>query len=42
MQNINGINSYGMEAKWVREQFKDYFNNEGSVDWQLDKIHKAK
>ena len=51
IQNMNGINSiqnvgalrnYGMEAKWVREQFKDYFNNEGTVDWQLDKISKAK
>ena len=51
IQNMNGINSiqnvgasrnYGMEAKWVRGQFKDYFNNEGSVDWQLDKIRKAK
>ena len=50
-QNMNGITSiqrvgvlrnYGDEAKWVREQFKDYFSNEGAVDWQWNKFHRAR
>ena len=51
MQNMNGMTSlqsvgasrnYVEEAKWVREQYKDYFGNEGAIDWQLNEIRRAK
>lgn len=42
IQNVGASRNYGEEAKWVREQFEHYFNNEGAVDWQWDKIGKAK
>ena len=34
IQNIGASRNYGGEAKWVRDQFEDYFNNEGAVNWQ--------
>ena len=33
--SLGASNNYGEEAKLVRDQFKDYFCNEGAVDWQL-------
>ena len=29
-----GSNNYSRTAKQVRDDFKDYFMNEGAVDWQ--------
>ena len=31
-----GSNNYSLCAGLVREQYKEYFNNEGAVDWQWD------
>ena len=50
-QNMNGLvpvnclgatNNYGESAKWVRDELKDYFNNEGAIDWQWDTIHRTR
>ena len=35
-----GSNNYSTDARVVRDAFKDYFNNEGSVDWQLDTVNR--
>ena len=31
-----GSNNYSLAAGLVRDQYKEYLNNEGAVDWQLD------
>ena len=38
---IIGSNNYSTDARVVRDAFKDYFNNEDSVDWQLDSQQKV-
>ena len=35
-----GSNNYSTDARVVRDAFKDYFNNKGSVDWQLDTVNR--
>ena len=40
-----GSNNYSNEAKVIRDEFKQYFNNEGAVPWQwvqcgLDRMSK--
>ncbi|XP_046855143.1 uncharacterized protein LOC124448176 [Xenia sp. Carnegie-2017] len=40
--DVGVSNNYGAEAKWVREQFADYFNNEGAVDWQWHIVRCSK
>ena len=40
--SVNGLilnstsNNYSVTAKKVRDSFKEFFNQEGAVDWQLD------
>ena len=36
-----GSNNYSKTAKVIRDKFKDYFVNEGAVDWQWDIVNKA-
>ena len=36
-----GSNNYAKIAKVIRDKFKDYFVNEGAVDWQWDIVNKA-
>ena len=36
-----GSNNYSKTAKAIRDKFKDYFVNEGAVDWQWDIVNKA-
>ncbi|XP_046862581.1 uncharacterized protein LOC124456087 [Xenia sp. Carnegie-2017] len=40
--DVGASNNYGAEAKWVREQFANYFNNEGAVDWQWQIVRCSK
>lgn len=42
IRNLGTSNNYGEDAKWVREQFTDYFNNEGAVDWQWHLVRRSK
>ena len=36
-KRMKGSNNYSMEAKIVRDHFKDYFlSSEGSVEWQIE------
>ena len=51
VNNINGLteirnggasNTYGEDAKVVRQQFTTYFNNEGAVDWQWQIVHRSR
>ena len=47
-ENITGMvplskassNNCAQVAKTIRESFKDYFNNEGAVDWQWDLVNR--
>ena len=41
-RGVGASRNYGKEAKWVREQFKVCFNNEGAVDCQMNKIRQAR
>ena len=36
-----GSKNYSKTAKAIRNKFKDYFVNEGAVDWQWDIVNKA-
>ena len=48
-QNIQGIltinnntsNNYSEDAHMVRDSYKEYFNNEGAVDWQWDRVNRT-
>ena len=48
-QNIQGIlpinnntsNNYSEDARMVRDSYKEYFNNEGAVDWQWDRVNRT-
>ena len=42
MQDITkiGSNNYSKTAKEVRDLYKDYFNNEGAVEWQTDLVNR--
>ena len=39
--NAGASNTYGEDAKLVREHFTHCFNNEGAVDWQWHLVHQA-
>ena len=49
-QNIQGIlpinnntsNNYSEDARMVRDSYKEYFNNEGAVDWQWDRVNRTR
>ena len=36
-----GSSNYWKTAEVIRDKFKDYFANEGAVDWQWDIVNKA-
>lgn len=36
-----GSNNYSKNAASVRDEFKQYFNNEGTVDWQWDIVNST-
>nr|XP_047124352.1 protein ANTAGONIST OF LIKE HETEROCHROMATIN PROTEIN 1-like [Hydra vulgaris] len=38
----NTSNNYSDTAKKVRDSFKEFFNQEGAVDWQLDIVKRVK
>lgn len=40
MQDLQQMrsNNYSKDASKVREEFKDYFDEEKSIDWQLEVI----
>ena len=42
IRNLGNSNNCGADEKLVREQFTEYFNNEGAVDWQWDIENKSK
>ena len=42
IRHVGASNNYGEDAKWVREQFSHYFNNEGAVDWQWNVVRRSK
>ena len=33
-----GSNNYSMDASFVRQQFKEYFNSEGAAEWQWELV----
>lgn len=40
MLGLQGVpRKTGTDAKAIREQFLNYFNNEGSVPWQNERAH---
>ena len=49
-QNIHGLlpisnhasNHYSEDARMVRESYKEFFNNEGAVDWQWDRVSRTR
>eukprot|EP00112_Aurelia_sp_Birch-Aquarium-sp1_P001674 Seg1181.5 transcript_id=Seg1181.5/GoldUCD/mRNA.D3Y31 product="Protein ANTAGONIST OF LIKE HETEROCHROMATIN PROTEIN 1" protein_id=Seg1181.5/GoldUCD/D3Y31 len=49
-QNIHGLlpisnhasNNYSEDARMVRESYKEFFNNEGAVDWQWDRVNRTR
>ena len=36
-----GSNNYSKNAKLIRDQFREYFTNEGAVQWQWDIVNKV-
>ena len=40
ISNLGTSNKYSKNAKWVRDEFKDYFNQEDEVDWQLGTVKR--
>ena len=36
-----GSNNYSRMTSLIRDEFKDYFNNEGAVDWQWDIVNRT-
>ena len=40
--NFGTSNNYSENAKWVSDEFKEYFNDEGAVDWQLETVCRRK
>ena len=36
-----GSNNYSKDARKVRDDITEYFNNEGSVDWQWDLVNRT-
>ena len=36
-----GSNNYSMDASFVRQQFKEYFNSEGAVEWQWELVDRT-
>ena len=42
IRNVGASNTYGGDAKLVRQQFTDYFNNERAVDWQWQIVHRSR
>ena len=43
LQDIDriGSNNYSKNAKNIRDEFKEYFTNEGAVEWQWDIVNKV-
>ena len=41
IESLRSSNNYGVDARLVREEFKNYFNNEGAVSWQWDIVRKT-
>ena len=41
IRNVGASNTYGEDAKLVREQFMHFFNNEGAIDWQWHVVHRS-
>ena len=41
MANI-GSNNYSKDASAVRNEFKEYFKNEGMVDWKIDMVTRLR
>lgn len=35
-------NTYTRNANSIREQFKNYFNNKGAVEWQWERVDSKK
>ena len=48
-QNIQGMlpissnasNKYSEDARMVRDSYKEFFNNEGAVDWQWERVNRT-
>ena len=36
-----GSNNYSMDASFVRQQLKEYFNSEGAVEWQWELVDRT-
>ena len=34
-------NNYSENAKKIREEFTDYFNKEGAVEWQWQRVNRT-
>ena len=41
IESLGSSNNYGVDARLVREEFKNYLNNEGAVSWQWDIVRKT-
>ena len=37
----NASNNYSEDARMVRDGYKNYFNNEGALEWQLDRVNRT-
>lgn len=37
----NSTNNFSEDAKTIRDSFKDYFKNEGAVNWQLQTVKRC-
>ena len=36
-----GSNSYSKNAKWIRDEVREYVITEGAVNWQWDIVNKS-
>ena len=41
IESLRSSNNYGEDARLVREEFEDYFCDEGAVSWQWDIVRKT-
>ena len=41
LNRSNSSNNFSRNAKEIRDSFMDYFNNEGAVDWQLERVNRC-
>ena len=42
IQRLNRMsNNYTLQEKIIRDNFKDYFNREGFVSWQWERVNRT-